>query len=183
MPPLSPEIVLRAFDGPPDKHNKWICNEDEIPTAIDFEDSTPGETDIEPLKINIEWFGQNFWLFPDGRKIYSFNEDYIKPLLDEPDYLTYHKRETAGGGFVLACKIGLELKAVVAPAMLQDNEKYAEETNRIAALYKSMERERVINTAYELFGEQDTDPPPEVDTDTGEVIDGQEQLNFEPESE
>lgn len=179
MPHLTPDIVLRVFDVPPDKHNKWITSEDELPTAISFEDNDNGDTDIEPLKINIEWFGDNFWLFPDGRRIYSFNEDYIKPLLDEPDYLTYHKRETISGGFVLACKIGFELKAVIAPAMLHDNEKYTEEITKIAALYKAMERERVINAAYELYGAQDTAPPPDVDPDTGELLSGQEQLGFE----
>lgn len=174
MPHMTPEIVLRIFDVPPDKHNKWICEESELPTVISFEDNERGETEIEPLKTNIEWYGVNYWLFPDGRRIYSFNEDYIKPLLDEPDYLTYHKRETAGGGFVLACKIGFELKAIVAPAMLK--EEFTEEINRIAALYRAMANEKIVNAAYELYGTQDNDPPPEVDPDTGEVLSGQMNL-------
>ncbi|MDR1061794.1 MAG: hypothetical protein LBL83_11435, partial [Clostridiales bacterium] len=89
MPRLTPEIVLRVFDVPPDKHSKWICREDSLPAAIQFTDSAYGETDIEPLKTSIGWFGNSYWLFPDGRSIYSVNGDYIKPLLDEPDYLTF----------------------------------------------------------------------------------------------
>ena len=118
MPHMTPEIVLRIFDVPPDKQNKWICNEEETPTVIDLADTAPGDTDIEPLKTNMEYYGVNYWLFPDGRRIYSFNEDYIKPLLDEPDYLTYHKRETEGGGFVLVCKIAFEIKAIILPSRL-----------------------------------------------------------------
>lgn len=172
MPHMTPEIILRIFDVPPDKHKDWICNESEMPTVIDYEDSTSAENEVEPLKINIEWYGDNYWLFPDGRRVYSFNEDYVKPLLDEPDYLTYHKRVTAGGGFVLACKIGFELMAIVAPAMLHDNEKYAEEIKCISTLYATMEREKVANAAYEIYGTQDS-PPQNVDPDTGELLDGQ----------
>jgi hypothetical protein len=177
MPYLTPEVALRIFDVPADKHNKWICEESELPAAIGFEDNVPGEADIEPLKINIEYFGVNYWLFPDGRRIYSFNEDYIKPLLDEPDYLTYHKRETSGGGFVLACKVGFELKAIICPMTLHDKEDYTAEIERIAQLYKNtaaeMERDRVVNAAYEIYGAAKAEPPPEVDPDTGEVLDGQ----------
>lgn len=170
MPQMTPEIVLRIFDVPAEKYNKWICKESELPSTISFEDNALGETDIEPLKTNIEWYGVNHWLFPDGQRIYSFNEDYIKPLLDEPDYLTYHKRETTGGGFVLACKIGLEIKAIIAPVMLKED--FTRELYRIADLYKAMEREKVVNAAYELYGIED-DEPPEIDPETGEVLDSQ----------
>ena len=81
MPHMTPEIVLRIFDVPPDKHSKWLCGESALPTAINFEDGATEETAIEPMRMNIEWYGENFWLFPDGRRIYSFNECYIKPLL------------------------------------------------------------------------------------------------------
>lgn len=178
MPKMTPEVILRIFDIPPDKHNDWICNESEMLTVIDYSDSMDGEAVIEPLKINIEWYGDNYWAFPDGRRIYTFNEDYIKPLLDEPDYLTYHKRETVGGGFVLACKIGFELKAIIAPAMLHDNEKYMEEIKNISALYIAMEREKIINAAYEMYGEQNN-PPPNVDPDTGELLDDKSEFQQE----
>lgn len=173
MPHMTPEIVLRIFDVPPDKQNKWICEETELPTAISFEDNERGEIEIEPLKTNIERFGDNFWLFPDGRRIYSFNEDFIKPLLDEPDYLTYHKRETVNGGFVLACKIGFELKAIVCPSMLHKKEDFIEEIAQIADLYAAMAQAEVVNAAYEVFKATDNQPPPEVDEETGEIVQGQ----------
>jgi len=178
MPHMTPQVILRVFDVPPDKFDKWICHESEMPTTIDFSVNVTGETDIEPLKVNIDWFGDKYWLFPDGRRIYSFNEDYIKPLLDEPDYLTYHKRETAGGGFVLACKVGLELRAIITPMHLHEKADYTAEIARIAALYANMERDRIVNAAYELYGdmaeaEQESDPPLTVDPETGELISGQ----------
>ena len=179
MPRMSPEVVLRIFDIPPDKHNDWIRNECEMPTTINYADNVNDETDIEPLKINIEWFGNNYWLFPDGRRIYSFNEDYIKPLLDESEYLTYHKRETENGGFVLICKIGFEIMAIIAPHMLHSNEKYTEEIYKIAGLYAEMERDKIINSAYDIYGEQAENPPPNVDQDTGEILEEQTDLKQE----
>ena len=177
-PFLTPEIVLRIFDVPADKHHKWLTEESELPTAISFEDTAHGETDINPLKTNIELYGVNYWLFVDGRRIYSFNEDFIKPLLGDTSYLTYHKRETTGGGFVLACKVGFELKAIICPRPLHDNKDFMEEISKIAALYEAMERDKVVNAAYEVYGTQDTTNPPEgVDPDTGEVLDGQMDLS------
>ncbi|MEG2882815.1 MAG: hypothetical protein RR873_07800 [Christensenella sp.] len=39
--------------------------------------------------------------------------------------------------------------------------------------YAAMEREKIVNAAYEVYGQPDTPPPPEVDRDTGEVINSQ----------
>ena len=156
MPHMTPPIVLRIFDVPPDKHEKWLCAESDMPTAIDFSDDAPGDTRIGPLRISIEWFEEKYILFPDGRRIYSFNADYIKPLLDDPDYLAYHKRETQGGGFVLACKVGLELEAIIAPNLLHENENFTEQIKSIAAAYSSIKREQIINAACELYGDDIT---------------------------
>ena len=181
MPHMTPDIVLRIFDVPPDRYSKWLCEETELPTAIDFSNNDPEESDIEPLKVNIEWFGDNYWLFPDGRRIYSFNEDYIKPLLDEPDYLTYHKRQTAGGGFVLACKVGLELRAIIAPFLLEKQDDFTEEIQRIADLYAEMERaaeqERVVSAAYELFKAAAAQVTTPTDPDKGDSTNGQISLD------
>ena len=177
LPHMTPEVVLRIFDVPEDKRSKWHCEESELPTAISFEDTARGETDIDPLKTNVELYGVNYWLFVDGMKIYSFDEDFMRPLLGEPAYLKYYKRETIGGGFVLACKVGLELKAIIAPRPLHNNEDFIKEIGTIAALYDRMARDTVVNSAYEVYGTQDTEPPPEVGPDTGEILDGQ--LNFD----
>lgn len=173
MPHLTPEIALRIFDVPPDKHDKWICKESEMPLFIDFEDNTSEEVDIEPLKINLKWHGNTHWLFQDGQRIYSINSDYIKPLLDEPDYLTYHKRETDNGGFVLACKVGLELKAIICPVLLHDNEDFVTEIINIAGAYTAMQQEKIISAAYEVYEQSDMPPSPKIDTNTGEIIDSQ----------
>lgn len=158
---MTAENILRVFDVPPDKQEKWICCENEMPTSIDCSDYTDNERVIEPLKINLEWLDNAYWLFPDGRRIYSFNEDYIKPLLDEPDYLTYHKRETVGGGFVLACKVGLEIKAIIFPAVLHKDEHFTAELERIANAYAVMDQEQTVNAADEIYGAPNSPPPPE----------------------
>jgi hypothetical protein len=174
MPHMSPEIVLRIFDVPPDKRSEWICRESEMPTVIDYSDGSASEEGIEPMVIRIGWYGIGYWLFPDGWRIYSFDEDYIKPLLDEPDYLTFHRRETENDGFVLACKTGFELKAIITPTDLRTKEKYTQEISNIASLYAAMKCEDIISAADEIFGTADkADPPPNTDPETGEILDGQ----------
>jgi len=152
MPHMTPPIVLRIFDVPPDKYEKWVCAESDMPTAIDFSDDTLGDTHIRPLKIGIEWSGDNYLLFPDERRIYSFNIDYLKPLIGDP-YLMYHKRETKDGGFVLACKVGLELEAIVAPFIFHENDGFVAEIAIISGAYGLMHSGGgIINAARSLFG-------------------------------
>lgn len=101
MPPLTPETVLKIFDVPADKHSDWICQECELPKIMSLSGFVKWETEIEPEKINIEYFGDKYWLFPDGDKIYALNEEYLKPLLDEREYLVYGKRTNETGGLWL----------------------------------------------------------------------------------
>ena len=177
MPHMTADIILRIFDIPPDKRDKWLTEESEIPVTISFEDYVIGETEVKPFKINIEYFGVNYWLFPDGQRVYSFNEEYLKSLLDEPDYLKFHKRTTEGGGFILACKVGLELKAIILPSHLHNKEEYTEEIQLIAKLYAVMSREKIINSASKIFKmatkEANTS---EVDEEKDEMLDGQMDL-------
>ena len=176
MPHMTPEVILRIFDIPPDKHQSWLCHEKEMPISIDCRDNVSVESEIEPLKINIEWLGKKYWFFPDEWRLHSFDEDYIKPLLDEPDYLTYHKRHTTGGGFVLACKVGFELRAILLPSMLNNDKGYMGEMKRIIGLYSATENEaNFVNAADELFKDNE-EHLPEVDPETGEVLEGQMEL-------
>jgi hypothetical protein len=174
MPHMTPDIVLRIFDVPPDKQAKWHTRESEMPTAIDFADTIDDEQIIEPLSISVEYRGESFLLFPDGRNIYSFNREYLKPLLDNPDYLSFYKRKTENGGFVLALKVGLELKAVIMPKTLHETEEYTKTIKQIADLYKSMSRDRVVNAASEIFSAVQ-DVIRNMNPETGEVIDEESQ--------
>ena len=174
FPAMTPEIVLRIFDVPPDKQYKWICREEKMPPTIRFDDNVPGERDVEVGEINLEWYGDKFWTFQDGCKIYTVKEEYIKPLLDEPDYLTYHKRETDSGAFVLAVKVGMELKAIVCPAYLHKDERYIREIDKIGTLYRSMKIEETIEAAREFCKDaKKEDAPQDVEPETGEVADQQ----------
>ncbi len=174
MPRMTPEAILRIFDVAPDKAKDWHCEAQELPTGIPFDDYARGETDIEPAKILIGWNGDGYTLFPDERKIYTIKTVYLKPLLDEPDYLTYHKRQTEGGGFVLAVKIGMEIKAVICPVLLHCNDKYVHEVRKIATLYRLMRLENVFDAIDEMTRDAAATQPPKADPETGEVIEGED---------
>ncbi|GHU42251.1 hypothetical protein FACS1894111_05880 [Clostridia bacterium] len=177
MPYMESETILRIFDVPPDKRSKWFCNESKMTSTVEYEDNTENETGMEPLNVKIEWLDDKYWFFQDGKKIYGFKEEYIKPLLDEPDYLTYHKRELDCGVFVLACKIGFEIKAIIFPCALHKEKKHTEEIEQIARLYKSMQLEQTANADYEFYGTNEQ--PGGVDPETGEILDGQESFGEE----
>ncbi|MDR2903937.1 MAG: hypothetical protein LBU77_05475, partial [Clostridiales bacterium] len=76
---LTPENVLTIFDVTPEAKSDWKCTTEELPNFVSLEDDTESESDLEPGKINIEWFGKNYWLFPCGNKIYSVQANYIQP--------------------------------------------------------------------------------------------------------
>jgi hypothetical protein len=151
---MSPEIVLRIFDVPPDKQAKWHTREEPMPKALDFSDISDNETEIgEPLKISVGWRGNNYQFYKDGSRIYSFNSGYFKPLYDELEYLTFHKRETTCGGFALALKVALELKAVIMPAFLHTSDDFTDEIKHMSQYFQKMKAlKNLVNAAEEIFG-------------------------------
>lgn len=151
MPKMTTSIVLKIFDVPPDKHTSWLCEESEMPKAIDFSDYIDDELEIEAEKITFSYRGIDYWLFQSDDKVYSINAEYIKPLLDESDYLKFYKRETTGGGFVLVAKIGLEINAIIVPSMLQTDEEYVDMLCRISNLYRGMKNKAIAYAAQEIF--------------------------------
>jgi len=157
---------------------------------VNFEDYTDDESDVEPEKINLNWFSETYWSFPSENRIYAVNEEYIKPLLDEPDYLTFHGRQTDKGVFVLACKVAMELRAIIFPVTIHKDEKFLESLSRLTTLYRTTAEEAARGGESDdaPFGEEidGQDAPTEsgddakqvtlfgVDDDTGEVLDGEE---------
>ena len=131
------ENLLRMFDVAPASDNDWHCAISDIAHIIDLSDSVKKEIEIKPLIIGIDWYGVKYMVFPDERKIYTVNEEYFKPLLDEPA-LTYWKREPEFGGFVLAVKSAYQLKAIIYPTHLHTDERFTSSISNIASLYRTM---------------------------------------------
>jgi len=141
IPNLTPDIVLRIFDIPPDKRGDWNLREDKMPELINFEDSVADEYEVTHLETKIHWHGKTYLLFHDGGQINSVNIDLVKPLFDDPEYLSYHRRDNGKGGFVLACKSGLQLVAVILPTLIHADPAHADEIFQIADCYRHMSEE------------------------------------------
>ncbi|MCL2636941.1 MAG: hypothetical protein FWD48_01090 [Oscillospiraceae bacterium] len=172
MPHMTPEIVLRIFDVPPDKQSKWHTREEALPEALDFSDISEAEQEIgEPLKVGIMWRGNSYHFYKDGSKIYSFNVSYFKPLCDEDaEYLTFHKRETKNGGFALAVKVALELKAVIMPSFMHSDDVFTDEIKHISQYFQKMKTlKNLANAAEEVFGSDCN-----INADTGEVTENEQ---------
>lgn len=162
MPHLTKEIVLKIFDVPQDKQGGWICTETELPSGIDFESAIQQEREIEPMKIFIDWMGDVYWLFKDGKQIYTIKEEFIKPFSDNQEYITYFRREMHGGHFVLAIKNGLTLEAIITPHYLHKYEDFTKEIKEIAALYAKMPKDGA--GIFEPTIENQTEPPEILDS-------------------
>jgi hypothetical protein len=139
LPTMNKDAILRMFDVPEDKRAKWLCEEIGMPEVINTSNDLPFDEQIEPLKTRIDWMGNTYRLFLENPlKIHAIREDYIKPLLDEKEYITYWKRATKGGYFMLAVKNALFLQALIAPALIHCNEDHNNEIQQIAGTYSAM---------------------------------------------
>ena len=180
MPLLKPENILRIFDIPSDKFVEWKCSEKDITSGLDVNDFVPGEQEIEPLKTYIVTMGKKYWLFVDKARVYAFDESYIKPLLDEYETLTFYKRSTSNGGFLLALKVGLLLTALIAPTALHTYSGFTDDMHKISSLLRQMEREQdqIANAADVLKGfdveSSATVRINDIDPQTGEIYEQQQ---------
>ena len=135
MPPLAPENVLRFFGVPANKIGEWQCEMTELPEGIDFSDMSTDDESVEPMIAWIEWMGETYCFFAHEEKVYSVNVDYIKPIIGKDEYITYFKRETDSGGFMLAVMDGLELIALIMPYILDRDEIFINELKRLHYLF------------------------------------------------
>ncbi|GHV34941.1 hypothetical protein FACS18949_11930 [Clostridia bacterium] len=173
MPHLTVETALTMFDVPDDKRGGWLTGQSEFPTDyIDIENNTSDETDIEPEALRLEWLNEIYCVFIDGTNVYAIYQEYIKPLLIDFNYLTFHKRKNSNGGFVLAVKVGMELKAIIMPNKIEEDKSFVESLKNIFNAYLTMITndlgEKCI-TAFKSEKNAQTEIG-EVDPTTGEII-------------
>jgi hypothetical protein len=147
MPTINENTALVMLDVPADKIFAWHCVKTELPPQINFNDYGD-ETHIEREPMNIQWYGDEFTFFTDGGVIHAVKMELLKPLLGEDEeYMTFHKRQTDSGQFMLAVKIAMELKAIIAPFNLirteeagvsEGGEYFFTSLRNIARLYADM---------------------------------------------
>jgi hypothetical protein len=158
LPHMSTDGILRVFDVPEDKRKAWHCEESGIPKTINIAEALPGEEQIEPLATKIIWQDDTFWLFQEApRQIHAIREALVKPLLDEIAYITYWKRATTDGNFMLAIKKGLELKAIIAPTLLHKYELHRVEATHLAealiCMHNDERQKNIYDLAAHIWGE------------------------------
>jgi len=139
--PMKENDLLSIFEVPERQRDFWTCSElgpmDGPLSEIDFQDEVQDDTVLVHGILSLNWRDKTYWLLQNENEIFAINRDYATPLIDEPDYLTYHKRPTKEG-FVIAVKSGLFLKAIIAPAILHNTEAFMQEIQGVSALYARM---------------------------------------------
>lgn len=171
MPPLTPEFMLKIFDIPEDKQGEWHCNTAEMPSSIaamldgDITQAT-SKVEARPFAISIiDANGTTNLLFGGGCGILAVNEQYVKPLYDNSDYLVYFKStlmhtdgESVRKGTYLLCRVGFDIKAIIAPSILGDTT--IDEINKINHYFTNYKDEYTL-----------TNLADGIDPETGEVLD------------
>lgn len=154
LPKLVAENVLTMFDIPEDKRSDWNCYEREM---IEYEKQIccdgcgVVETPVELMDVEISWQGKKFLFFQKekGNEVYAIDEKLLKPICADEDYLRFFARKTVDGKYTaITCHNGLELKAVILPAILHD-EKMLKELNCITSF---------LSKPYEVFEMPEENP-------------------------
>lgn len=175
IPSLTPEVMLKIFDIPENKQGEWHCDIAEMPLSIIAlleDDITRATSKVEAkpfLTSIIDANGTTNLLFDGGRGILAVNEQYVKPLYDNSDYLVYFKStlfETCGEHIVkspfLLCRVGFDFKAIIMPILLGDTT--INEINEISNYFTYHKDEYRAQHATENIIDG-------IDTETGEVLD------------
>ena len=175
MPTLTTEAMLKIFDIPESKQGEWHCDIRDMPQSIIAlleDDITRATSKVEAkpfLTSIIDANGTTNLLFGGGRGILVVNEQYVKPLYDNSDYLVYFKStlfETNGEHIVkspyLLCRVGFDFKAIIMPIMLGDTT--INEINEISTYFINHKDE--YKTQYASANIIDG-----IDPETGEVLD------------
>lgn len=119
MPKFTPTSLLKIFDIPEEKQEEWTSEQTSVSRYI-IDDSKDYE--LEEMKMQIKWLGETYIFLKDEHSIFAINEQYLKPLYDEWDYLRYVAHPLSSGQTtVIMCYVKLELKAVILPVTLGDN--------------------------------------------------------------
>lgn len=165
MPQLTPTIILKIFDIPEDKQAEWNCELADMPEHLrelcDYDLYKP-EPLLEQMKVSVEWYGVTQIFFRSQSTILAVDEKLVKPLYDEVDYLRFAKRTFGtGNGIAIACHNALELQAIIMPYNISSD--MLNELKSISAYFGSYRYERLV---------KGFSPEPNVDPETGEVLDG-----------
>lgn len=167
MPQLTPAVVLKIFDVPDDKHAEWNCELEDMPIHLRelcADDLYIPEQTLEQMKISIEWNGVTQTFLKCQNDILAVDEKFVKPLYDDVEYLRFAKRSFEVGSrskVAIACYNALELQAIIMPYHIGGD--VLNELKSISTYFGSYRYERLINGF---------SPEPNVDPQTGEVSDG-----------
>lgn len=173
MPPLTPEFMLKIFDIPKDKQGERHCEHSKIPEDVYAlfvgEISNFDTREVTMLETSIVNDGTTFVLFDGGADIVAVDEQLIKPLYDNSDYLRFYKREYFSAKnqtttIYLLCYVGFDFKAVIASTIL--GERFRNEIRNISSYYNS-QRYKDVQEQRHLPARK----PFEINPETGEVLD------------
>ncbi len=149
MPKLTLEMVLKIFDIPEDKQADWNCEEADMPEGlreICADDFHISKIPLEQMRAAVGWNDVTYLFLKGMDDIFAVDENLLKPLYDNLEYLRLFKCTLRGGSPAIMCYNALELKAVAAPCMPGD--KMAKELQELGAYYSSLRFKTVLENMH-----------------------------------
>ena len=113
FPIFDEETICKAYDIPDKKREKMLIKcEQNLPSRINFENSTPDEI---PCEIGDELLGGAISITTSQGMMF-IHRKYLQPFNDTPEEMIYiFERHTEDGKTYFAVKIGFVLSALVMP--------------------------------------------------------------------
>ena len=152
MPILNESNVFTLFDVAEKEREKYYLRSEELPDALDFNDSSDTEVMLDRVPIDLYISGHGVASYVGSSRIIFVETRYLAPFIKQEGGFELYERFTGTGKPYIAVKSGLFLIGVIMPSNgiiskdFTDNLEYIASLSRVALNAAAEERERVLAT-------------------------------------
>lgn len=152
MPVLDENNVFTLFDIAEKDREKYLLRSEELPDALDFNDSSDTEIMLDRISIDLYINGCDVAPYVGSSGIIFVETRYLAPFIKQEGGFELYERFTKIGKPYIAVKSGLFLIGVIMPSNgiiskdFTDNLEYIALLSRVALNAAAEERERALAT-------------------------------------
>lgn len=152
MPVLDENNVFTLFDIAEKDREKYLLRSEELPDALDFNDSSDTEIMLDRISIDLYINGCDVAPYVGSSGIIFVETRYLAPFIKQEGGFELYERFTKIGKPYIAVKSGLFLIGVIMPSNgiiskdFTDNLEYIASLSRVALNAAAEERERALAT-------------------------------------
>lgn len=122
VPILDETSLCAVFDLPGKKMADRIIKREEMPNAVNTDDTDETERALEDEDFAIVHTGQEVKALRTSRGIVFAQKKYLAPLDDMGDHVRLYERLSKDGVIYIAAKVGMMISAVIFPYLIKDDD-------------------------------------------------------------